>query len=131
MPLPLSERRVLMMLPERHQHGVFSWCELMTTDVDAAKKFYTQLLGWTTEDMPMMEGMTYTIIKAGDLEIGGMMSVPPQNAGMPPCWGTYVTVDDVDATAHRAEQLGAKTLIPPTDIPHVGRFHVFQDPQGA
>ena len=120
-----------MMLPDRTKHGVFSWCELMTTDVDAAKKFYTQLLGWTTADLSVMEGMKYTVIKAGDLEIGGMMPVPPQNAGMPPHWGTYITVDDVDATARRAEQLGAKTLVPPTDIPNVGRFYVFQDPQGA
>jgi uncharacterized protein len=120
-----------MMMLDRHQHGVFSWCELMTTDVEAAKKFYTQLLGWTTEEVSPMPGMHYTMIKAGGTEIGGMMSIPPQNPGMPPCWGTYITVDDVDATARRAEQLGAKTLMPPTDIPTVGRFYVFQDPQGA
>jgi uncharacterized protein len=119
-----------MMMLDRHQPGVFSWCELMTTDVEAAKKFYTQLLGWTTDDVAM-EGMHYTVIKAGGTEIGGMMPIPPQNPGMPPCWGTYITVDDVDATARRAEQLGAKALVPPTDIPNVGRFYVFQDPQGA
>jgi len=56
----------------------------------------------------------------------------PQDAqGMPPMWGAYVTVDDVDATARTAEQLGAKLLVPPRDIPGVGRFCVIQDPQGA
>jgi hypothetical protein len=51
--------------------------------------------------------------------------------GMPPVWGTYVTVDDVDQTAKTAEKLGGKILMPPTDIPTVGRFCVIQDPQGA
>jgi hypothetical protein len=51
--------------------------------------------------------------------------------GMPPMWGAYVTVDDVDLTARTAEQLGARLLVPPTDIPNVGRFCVIQDPQGA
>jgi predicted enzyme related to lactoylglutathione lyase len=112
------------------QHGAFSWCELMTTDVDAAKVFYTRLFGWKTEDMSM-PGMTYTVVKAGSKEVGGIMAVPKEAQGMPPMWGAYVTVDDVDLTAKTAEQLGAKLLVPPTDIPNVGRFCVIQDPQGA
>jgi predicted enzyme related to lactoylglutathione lyase len=112
------------------RHGAFSWCELMTTDVDAAKAFYTQLLGWTTEDMPAA-GMTYTVVKTGDTGVGGIMPIPPQAAGSPPRWGTYITVDDVDATARKAEELGAKSIVPLTDIPNVGRFYTFEDPQGA
>lgn len=112
------------------RHGAFSWCELMTTDVSAAKQFYTQLLGWTTEDMPMPE-MTYTVVKAGGTDVGGMMPIPPQCAGTPPRWGIYITVDDVDATVHKAEALGATTVVPPTDIPNVGRFATIEDPQGA
>lgn len=112
------------------QHGAFSWCELMTTDVAAAKAFYTQLFGWETEDMVMPE-MTYTVVKAGGAGVGGIMAQPAQAQGMPPMWGAYVTVDDVDATARMAEQLGGKLLVPPQDIPDVGRFCVIQDPQGA
>ncbi|HCI14465.1 MAG: glyoxalase [Gallionellales bacterium GWA2_60_142] len=112
------------------QHGAFSWCELMTEDAEAAKAFYTKLFGWNTEDMTM-PGMTYTVIKAGGSEIGGIMTIPQEARNMPPAWGVYVTVTDVDATAKSAEQLGAKLLVPPTDIPDVGRFCVIQDPQGA
>lgn len=112
------------------QHGAFSWCELMTTDVDAAKKFYGQLFGWQMQDVPV-EGESYTLLSAGGKAQGGIMAMPPQAKGMPPCWGVYVTVDDVDATARLAAELGAKTIVPPTDIPGVGRFHVLQDPQGA
>jgi predicted enzyme related to lactoylglutathione lyase len=112
------------------QHGAFSWCELMTTDVDAAKKFYTELLGWETEDMST-EGMAYTVIKAGGEGVGGIMTIPPQAQGAPPHWGAYVTVNDVDATAKKAGELGGQIFVAPTDIPDVGRFAVIQDPQGA
>jgi predicted enzyme related to lactoylglutathione lyase len=112
------------------QHGAFSWSELMTTDVDGAKKFYAELFGWETEDMDMGD-MNYTVVKVGGDGVGGIMTTPPQAAGIPPNWGVYVTVDDVDATAKKAEKLGGKILVPPTDIPTVGRFSVLQDLQGA
>lgn len=113
------------------QHGAFSWCDLMTADVDAAKRFYTQLFGWDTEEMTET-GMPYTVVKAGGKGIGGISAMPKDAAkGAPPMWGIYVTVDDVDATAQTAKQLGAKLLVPPQDIPKVGRFCVIQDPQGA
>ena len=112
------------------QHGMFSWSELMTTDAEAAKHFYAQIFGWQYAEFPM-ERMTYSVIKAKGQEIGGIMSVPPQAAQTLPHWGVYVTVDDVDASARRAEELGAQVMVPPTDIPDVGRFCVFSDPQGA
>jgi len=112
------------------QHGAFSWCELITTDADAAKVFYTKLFGWDTEDMSI-PGMNYTVVKAGGKGIGGIMSMPKEAQGMPPMWGAYVTVDDVDLTARTAEQLGARLWVTPRDIPDVGRFCVIQDPQGA
>lgn len=112
------------------QHGAFSWCELMTTDVEAAKRFYGSLFGWEMEEKNVT-GMPYTVAKVGDTGVGGIMAVPPQAAEIPPHWGSYVTVDDVDATAKKAEELGAQICLPPTDIPTVGRFCVFRDPQGA
>ena len=111
-------------------HGAFSWFELTTNDVEAARKFYTQLFGWRTEEMSMEDG-TYTILKIGEEGVGGLMHAPPQAEAMPPNWGVYITVDDVNATARKAEELGANILVPPTDIPNVGRFIVLQDPQGA
>jgi predicted enzyme related to lactoylglutathione lyase len=112
------------------QVGGFSWCELMTNDVPAAIEFYSKLFGWTTEEYTGA-GMPYTIVKVADKGIGGIMKTPPEAQGMPPAWGIYVSVEDVDATAKKAEALGGKILYPPTDIPTVGRFCVIQDPQGA
>ena len=109
--------------------GAFSWNELLTSNPDAAATFYGQLFGWTFEKMDM--GMPYQVIKAAGTSVGGMMGKPPGAEGMPPMWGSYVTVADADATARRCVELGGKVLNGPMDIPTVGRFVVLQDPQGA
>jgi len=112
------------------QHGAFSWNELMTTDVNAAKTFYGELFGWALEDLKTCD-MGYTMARAGDKEVAGIMAMPPEVGEMPPTWGAYVTVDDVDASAKQAEALGGKIMLAPRDIPDVGRFCVICDPQGA
>lgn len=119
-----------MMNENLMQHGALSWSELMTTDVAAARQFYGALFGWETEDDPVAE-TNYVMVKVGGEAVAGMMALPPEHAGMPPAWGVYVTVDDVDATARQVETLGGKLLRPPEDIPGIGRFCVVQDPQGA
>lgn len=112
------------------QAGEFCWNELMTTDVKGAKAFYGELLGWGMQDINLT-GMDYTLLKLGDKEMGGIMAMPAKAAGMPPAWGAYVTVNNVDALLARVEKLGGKVCVPPQDIPDVGRFAVIQDPQGA
>lgn len=112
------------------QHGAFSWNELLTTDVAAAKAFYGELFGWEMRDEPMPEGF-YTMLKAGDREVGGMMPIPENVKDAPPAWGAYVTVNDVDQQVKHAEKLGGRTIMPPRDIPDVGRYAVISDPQGA
>lgn len=111
-------------------HGAFSWNELMTNDVAGAKAFYQSLLGWELSDMDTNFG-TYTMAKAGDTEVAGIMATPKEAEGMPPMWGAYVTVDDVDAIQSKVIELGGTVMVPPQDIPDVGRFLVMQDPQGA
>lgn len=112
------------------QHGAFSWNELMTTDVPAAKAFYSRLFGWDMRDEDTGE-MTYTVLKAGEKEVGGIMAYPPGEDANPTAWGSYVTVDDVDKRIVKAEQLGGKVVLPAREIPNVGRFAVISDPQGA
>jgi uncharacterized protein len=112
------------------KHGAISWSELLTSDVDAAKSFYGQLFGWTYEDAPV-DDKTYTLVQVNGEEVAGIMHTPPDAGQMPPAWGVYVTVDDVDAAAQKAVALGGKVYLPPQDIPEVGRFCVIGDPQGA
>ncbi len=113
------------------KQGAFSWCELMTTDTAAAKDFYSQLFGWAIVDRPM-PGMMYHVLNVGDQSVGGLMAMPPEiPSTVPPHWGVYVTVDDVDASVKLVEELGGKIKHPPTDIDSSMRFALIQDPQGA
>jgi len=111
------------------QHGAFSWNELMTNDIDGARTFYTKMFNWELENID--NEMPYTLAKIGGQESAGMMTMPPEAGGMPPSWGAYVTVDDVEASAKQAVELGGKVLVAARDIPDVGRFCVISDPQGA
>ncbi|MEB8431256.1 VOC family protein [Cocleimonas sp. KMM 6892] len=111
------------------QHGAFSWNELMTTDVAAAKAFYGKMFNWQMEDMEMDQ--PYTLAKIDDEMKAGLMPLTPECGEMPPYWGAYVTVNDVEASAKQAEVLGGKILLEPRDIPTVGRMCVISDPQGA
>jgi len=111
--------------------GTFCWNEVMTTDVEKAKAFYTQLFGWTSRDVDMGPGGTYTIWMADGKDVGGCMKLTPEMAGVPPHWMAYVAVKDVDATAAQVEKLGGSLIMPPTDIPNIGRFAILKDPAGA
>jgi hypothetical protein len=104
----------------------------MAGDTSAAKSFYSSVAGGSAEDVPM-PGMTYTLLKAGETQIGGLMQLPAEarQAGMQTCWLGYIAVDDVDAAAARLQELGGKVHRTPADIPGVGRFAVVADPQGA
>jgi uncharacterized protein len=110
--------------------GVFVWDELMATDVEAAKRFYGDVVGWTTGDMDMGGGFTYTLWKNADgADVGGAM--PLGEISAPPHWLTYIGVGDVDATAARAKELEATVIREPWDVEGVGRLAIVQDPTGA
>jgi len=113
------------------RHGAFSLQELITTDLTSAKEFYGELLGWTFTETKTIYGNSYLVIHSEGVFVGGMMlkegNVPDD---VVPCWDPYITVDDVEASTKRVEQLGGEVVLPPTDIPKVGRFCVIRDPQG-
>ena len=111
-------------------HGRFAWYELMTDEPQAAMSFYAQVAGWTSQDMPM-PGMTYTIVLAGQTQVGGMMKLPAQCTGVHPFWSAYIAVDEVDTAAARLKHLGGTVCKEPEDIANVGRYAVVADPQGA
>jgi predicted enzyme related to lactoylglutathione lyase len=113
-------------------HGTICWNEVMTRDVDAARSFYAQLLGWTTEEMPMGDMGTYTMFRKGDTQVAGMMGMDgPQFEGVPSHWLSYIAVESVEDRTAAARNLGATVHVPPTDIPNIGRFSVIADPTGA
>ncbi|MBS0340931.1 MAG: VOC family protein [Proteobacteria bacterium] len=110
--------------------GGWVWNELATSDPQAALKFYTGLIGYTQDAMPMNPGGAYYLLKTeGDKGRAGVMQ--SSDPKMPSQWVPYVHVGDCDATLAKAAQLGATVCMPATDIPGVGRIGMLRDPQGA
>jgi predicted enzyme related to lactoylglutathione lyase len=108
----------------------FCWNELATNDTAKAGDFYAVVFGWGKK-VQEMGPMTYTTFLNGERPAGGMYTLPPDMANVPPNWMVYFAVDDCDATVAKAASLGAKTISPAMDIPTVGRFSIQLDPQGA
>ena len=120
---------------QKPKHGEFCWMELASNNLEACKSFYTDMFGWslTTSNAA---GMEYTEISAGEKKIGGMYQMSDECGDgegkmMPPHWGAYIAVDDVNASVEKVKALGGNVCVPPTDIPNVGRFSVINDPSGA
>jgi hypothetical protein len=103
--------------------------EVVSPDHERAQKFYSELFGWQVAADPAMGGYGLVDTGAGEGAIGGGIgpSSVPGDKGVK----IYVRVDDLDACLGRAEMLGGKRLVPPTDLPgDFGRFAVFTDPDG-
>jgi uncharacterized protein len=115
-----------------NSHGRFAWYELVTTDVEAAKAFYTKVMGWGARDAST-PGRAYTLFTAGMASVSALMALPEdaRRVGGKPSWIGYVGVNDVDAAADRIKRLGGVVHVPPTDIPNISRFSIFADPQTA
>ncbi|MFT5049060.1 MAG: putative enzyme related to lactoylglutathione lyase [Chlamydiales bacterium] len=114
--------------------GTFCWFECGSTDAAAAKTFYTELFDWSAMDVPMPGdvGGSYTLLKAGDKDIAGLYPlVGPHFEGVPSHWATYVAVESTDDSNARALSLGATSVLPPMDVPGVGRIAMVTDPTGA
>jgi hypothetical protein len=109
--------------------GSLGWVELITDNVDAAGSFYAKLTGWTPEFGT--NPMPYTTFRVDGRPVAGMMEKPPDMAGAPNHWSIYYSVQDADAAFATAQKLGAGAIVPPMDIPGVGRFACVIDPQGA
>lgn len=117
-----------------YAHGVPSWLDLATPDPEAAKSFYGDLFGWTYRDEATdRPGIHYTMARSQGRTSAGMMllSEQMQASGMPPCWSTYVTVDDLEATLATVEPAGGAIAQPAMDVMDAGRMAVIVDPSGA
>lgn len=128
---------LMMWLPKNHigaalvnVPGALTWNELGTSDPEAAKRFYGELLGWTYEDLDMNGQGTYTMVKNGDRSNGGIRALSPQEQGMPSFWLVYFATESCDESAAAAEKQGGRVLVPRMQV-QAGAFSVIADPQGA
>lgn len=118
---------------ERYEPGTFCWVDLATTDSVGAKAFYGELFDWEAEDMPAGEAGTYTMLRLDSEEVCALYELDPRQReqGVPPHWFSYVRVENADATAARARELGGTVLSEAFDVLDAGRMATIQDPTGA
>jgi predicted enzyme related to lactoylglutathione lyase len=114
-----------------NEYGTFGWSELGTRDTAKAKEFYSAVFDWSYVDEESERAGTYTIWKAGEAMVGGMLDI----SGMlpdevPAHWLVYFTVEDADATVEKVKSGGGDVRMEPVEIP-IGRFAVLADQFGA
>ncbi len=107
--------------------GNAGWIGHSGPDMEQAKAFYADVLGWKIAELPMQDGSSHSAIMVNEAPIGGFSPMPEDSGS----WTVFVTVEDVDACAGKAEKAGATVLTPPMDMPGVGRMATLLDPQGA
>jgi predicted enzyme related to lactoylglutathione lyase len=99
--------------------------ELSAKDRKALSKFYADVFGWEVEHL---DAMNYTTFKAGEGVGGGFNPVNEQTPA-----GTvtvYIETDDVTASLKEVQKAGGTTIVPEAEIPNMGKFGMFRDPQG-
>jgi predicted enzyme related to lactoylglutathione lyase len=112
--------------------GKFVWYEYMGDDLPGAVEFYRKVVGWDIAENNMA-GFPYQIASVKGSGVAGMLKTPDDAKAMnaPSCWTGYVWVEDVDKGVAKLESAGGRKFKGPFDIPHVGRFAVVSDNQGA
>ena len=107
--------------------GKFVWADLVTDDVPAARKFYSQLFGWTFRNIG-----DYVVVCNDDRPLGGMFQRPrPQDQSARPRWFGYISVSNVERAKKTVTQSGGKVLLEPQKLPERGEQAVFADAEGA
>ncbi|MCY3833722.1 MAG: VOC family protein [Chloroflexi bacterium] len=116
-----------------HAHGDFSWVDNSSSDPAAAIAFYMELFGWSKNEIPIGEGMTYTVFQLEGKDCAALSGMSPDQlqAGAPSQWNNFVTVEDVDALRDVVTAHGGAVIYGPEDVFEAGRMLHIQDPTGA
>jgi uncharacterized protein len=117
-----------------YEPGTFCWVGLATSKPDAGRDFYTSLFGWQADVRTAGEAGTFTLLSQDGRDVALLyrQQPPARAAGARPHWTSYVSVEDADATAARAGELGGAAVFrAPFDVLDAGRVAAIQDPTGA
>jgi predicted enzyme related to lactoylglutathione lyase len=106
-----------------------AWNELNTSDPEAARRFYGEQLGWTSDDfMPMGEMGEYRFWKQNGVQIGAVCGLMGQSR---PKWRYYFRVPSIAKAKDAVEQGGGKVTNGPHEVPGGDYVITGIDPQGA
>ncbi len=117
-----------------YPHGLMSWTDISLPDPKTGKAFYTALFGWEAEDQFDPDGnYIYTMFRQDGVDVAGMGPMPPgtQDAGVPPMWQTYISVDDVAEAVATVTENGGSVVVPAMEVMTSGKMAIVADPEGA
>jgi predicted enzyme related to lactoylglutathione lyase len=108
--------------------GTPCWVDYGAADVEAAKAFYAELLGWSDSGGDPEYGGYLTCEASGQAAAG---MGPQQDPDDPPRWTTYFASDDAEQSAARITDAGGTVLVPPMEVGPMGTMVIALDPQGS
>ena len=114
----------------KYPDGTFCWVELSTSSGEGAKRFYTELFGWTTSEVPLGDGTVYVMLQKDGKDVAALYE-NTRMGNIPPNWLSYVAVSNLDEVTERSKSLGAHVVAGPFDVGESGRMSLLSDPQGA
>ncbi len=119
--------------PSRYDHGRFCWVDYLAHDLEAASRWYCELLGWDAEPRDLPGGSPHVVFRYHGKSVAGMsqMSDGLRSFGVTPMWIGFVSVGDIEATAAGVVEAGGTVTVPPMTVGDAGSLAVFADPDGA
>ncbi len=107
-----------------------NWIDLTVEDAERVRDFYVAVAGWTADPVPMGDYDDFNLCTGDGTPVAGVCHARDENAGLPPQWLIYITVDDLDAAVTACEEHGGSVVRPPVSLAG-GRMCVLADPAGA
>lgn len=111
--------------------GSIVWTDLTVEDAEDVRDFYRRVVGWGAEGVDMGGYQDFNMLSGEGEAVAGVCHARGSNADIPPAWLVYVTVEDVEESARRAEELGGEVVTGPRGLGEHGHFCVVRDPAGA
>ena len=110
--------------------GAPCWVDISSTDIDATRRFYTGLFGWTAEEPNAEFGGYFNFLRDGEVIAGGW-TYQEEQGGVPNVWATYLATDDAQKTCDAAAAEGGQVIAPPMVVGEFGTMAFMIDPTGA
>jgi uncharacterized protein len=110
--------------------GTPCWVDLLSSDVERSRAFYTELFGWTAHDAAAEFGV-YANFRSGGHNVAGLIGNSPESDPLENNWTTYISTADIAATADAASAAGGQIISPPVQVGDLGSMALVSDPSGA
>jgi predicted enzyme related to lactoylglutathione lyase len=109
--------------------GKIGWIDLTLEDAPRISDFYSEVVGWSTEELSMGDYADF-VMKSGDEAVAGVCHSRGENAKQPPGWMIYIMVEDLQRSVASCEALGGRVRVPVRTMGE-GSFAIIEDPAGS